>query len=44
MNNDYPEAVINTVITKKINQSEEMPSLSSLAMAGQCFDEVRNAN
>ena len=25
-------------------RSEEMPSLSSLAMAGQCFDEVRNAN
>ena len=25
-------------------RSKEMPSLSSLAMAGQCFDEVRNAN
>ena len=25
-------------------RSEEMPSLSLLAMAGQCFDEVRNVN
>ena len=25
-------------------RSEEMPSLPLLAMAGQCFDEVRNAN
>ena len=52
INNGYPEAIINTVMTKEnesISQtnairSEEMPSLSSLAMAGQCFDEVRNAN
>ena len=52
INNGYPEAIINTVMTKKnesISQtnairSEEMPCLSSLAMAEQCFDEVRNAN
>ena len=52
INNGYPEAVINTVNNQE-NQSvsqtnairsEEMPCLSSLAMAGQCFDEVQNAN
>ena len=51
INNGYPEVVINTVIIKNESvlqtntiRSEEMPCLSSLAMAGQYFNEVRNAN
>ena len=52
INNGYAEAIINTVMTKKMNQfrrptqfgPKKMPSLSPLAMAGQCFAEVRNAN
>ena len=51
INNGYPEAVINTynqenesVLQTNTIRSEEMPSLSSLTMAGKCFDEVRNAN
>ena len=39
INNGYPEVVINTVTTR----SEEMPSLSSLAIPVQCFDDVQNA-
>ena len=49
INNDYPEVVMNTAITRKINQfrrptqlgpNKEMPCLSLLGMARQCLDEV----
>ena len=53
VNNGYPEASYNQHCYDQENESisqtnairfEEMPSLSSLAMTGQCFVEVRNAN
>ena len=53
MNNGYPEASYNRHCYDQENESisqtnairsEEMPSLSSLAMTGQCFAVVRNAN
>ena len=33
-----------SVLQTNTVRSEEMPSLFLLVMAGECFDEVRNAN